>query len=437
MAVDGTRVTAAPDGGGGAAAKPADPLALAERDLRRRRLSAALDGFRKALKQDPGSHRARLGLATAYLRSGEPDAAIVHCRKLLSTAPEVDGAWVLLGASLAQTGDNDGALAAYGRGLAVAPRNAELHLGRALALLRRGDWAEGFREYEWRWRAAAFRDQRRGFSQPLWDGGPLAGRHILLHCEQGYGDSIQFARWVPEVARQAGRVTLECPVALQRLFAVSFPEVAVVARGEALPAFDVHCPLLSLPLRFAARADSVPAPGGYLTGAANTSFARRRGLAVGVLWQGNPEHPSDRRRSLPLAALQPLLAVQGVDFWSLQREPRAVPPDAPAWSAALRPTAAQQRDFAALAAIVARLDLVVTVDSAVAHLAGALGRPVWVLLPAVGDWRWGQRGVATPWYAAARLFRQSRLGDWGPPVAAVAAALAALPGRRAQRPVSG
>lgn len=435
MAVDGTRATAAPDGAGtgGAAAAPADPLATAERDLRRRRLAPALDGFRVALRRDPASQRARLGLATVYLRVGQPEAAVAHCRKLLSSSPGIDGAWVLLGASLAQSGDNEGALAAYSRGLAVAPRNAELHLGRALALLRRGDWEEGFRAYEWRWRAAAFRAQRRDFVPPLWAGDALAGRHILLHCEQGYGDSIQFARWVPDVVRQGGRVTLECPAALQRLFAVSFPEVAVVARGQALPAFDVHCPLLSLPLRFAARPDAVPSPGGYLTGAANTPFGRRPGLAVGVLWQGNPEHPSDRRRSLPFATLRPLLAVPGVDVWSLQREPGAIS----AGAAAPLPTHALQRDFAALAAIIARLDLVITVDSAVAHLAGALGRPAWVLLPAVGDWRWGLRGETTPWYAATRLFRQERLGDWGPPVAAAAAALAAMPGRRVQRPVPG
>lgn len=258
----------------------------------------------------------------------------------------------------------------------------------------------------------------------------------MLHCEQGYGDSIQFARWVPEVVRLAGRATLECSAALQRLFAVSFPEVAVVALGQALPEFDVHCPLLSLPLRFATRPDVVPSPGGYLAGAANTPLGLRPGLAVGLLWQGNQEHPSDRRRSLPFAALQPLLAVPGVDAWSLQREPGAIPAGAPAWAAALQTTHALQRDFAALAAIVARLDLVITVDSAVAHLAGALGRPVWVLLPAVGDWRWGMRGEATSWYAAARLFRQDRLGDWDPPVAVAAAALAAMPGRRVQRPGS-
>lgn len=140
------QAVAAPDGAGGAAAVPADPLAVAEGDLRCRRLVPALAGFRAALKRDPGSQRARLGLATVYLRMGQPEAAIVHCRRLLSATPEVDGAWVLVGASLAQSGDNDGVLAAYGRGLAVAPRNAELHLGRALALLRRGDWEDGFRE---------------------------------------------------------------------------------------------------------------------------------------------------------------------------------------------------------------------------------------------------------------------------------------------------
>ena len=339
-------------------------------------------------------------------------------------AGRLGAAYTVLGATLAQQGELDDALDAYRRGLKLEPQHPDLHLGRALALLRKGEFAEGWREYEWRWRVRAFPSPRRDFRQPLWDDKSLARRHILLHAEQGFGDTIQFARYAPLVAERAGRVTLECPPPLVRLLAASFAGVDVVPPGQPLADLDTHCPLLTLPGRFATTTGNVPLAEGYLNAAAWSGFTRADGLAVGVLWQGNPRHGSDRRRSIAFAQWRPVVELDGIDFYNLQSRGAELQPMAHKWGRKLVATAEHQRDFAALAHVISKLDLVITIDSAVAHLAGALGVPVWTLLADVPDWRWLMGDDCSPWYATARLFRQSRPGDWSDVMAAVAAALA-------------
>jgi hypothetical protein len=318
--------------------------------------------------------------------------------------------------------------------LRLDPQSASTHWNRALALLQGGDYARGWPEYEWRWRRPGARP-RLSTDRPAWDGRPLEGRTILLWCEQGLGDAIQFARYAPRVQRQGGRVLLQCPGILRALFRTLPGVEAVLAEGEALPAFDVHAPLLSLPALLGTTLATVPAEVPYLSadpalvGAWRKKLAAVPGLRVGVAWQGNPHHKWDRHRSVHLAAFAPLARVGGVRLVSLQKGPGAEQ------LAALRgrlPVVDFGDDLGAsgpypdTAALMRGLDLVVTVDTATAHLAGALGVPVWVPLSTIVDWRWLLGREDSPWYPTMRLFRQAQLGDWGPVFARLAEELRAL-----------
>jgi hypothetical protein len=268
--------------------------------------------------------------------------------------------------------------------------------------------------YESRW------DQpgagRREFRQPMWIGEPLAGRRLLLHAEQGFGDSIQFIRYAREIAARGGEVVLECPAALVALLRTAPGVRAIVASGDPLPPCDFHLPMLSQPLVFQTTRENVPAETPYLFAeSGRREFWRqrlgedRRQYRVGVAWAGNPHHRRSRQRDIALDALRPLFAVAGVDFCSLQIDHATGSSNR---APAIVDHTAALRDFADTAALISELDLVISVDTAVAHLAGALGRPVWTLLPFVPDWRWGLEGDHTPWYPTMRLFRQAAPGDW-------------------------
>ena len=306
--------------------------------------------------------------------------------------------------------------------LRVRPDHAEAHLALAVSRLIQGDLERGFAELEWRWKR---------FATPRWDGTPLEGRRILLHTEQGFGDSIQFARYAPLVAARGGRVLLEVHPHLTRLFDGLWPGVTVVRHGDPLPEHDAHCPLMSLPAAFGTTLDHMPQADAYLRTdpAAVARWSPRMaggaGLRVGLVWAGNPRHVNDHNRSLPVSHLAPLLSVPGVRFFSLQTgEARAAVP------AGVTDLIEGVRDFADTAAILAGLDLLVTVDTAVAHLAGALGRPCWLLLPYAPDWRWLLDRADSPWYPSLRLLRQDRPGDWDTVMDEVAAALRALAARQ-------
>jgi hypothetical protein len=265
---------------------------------------------------------------------------------------------------------------------------------------------------------------RRRLGKPLWLGEyPLGRKTILLTAEQGFGDVIQFARYAPLLARSGAQVVLEAPPDLMGLLG-RMEGVVVVARGAPLPPFDVHCPLGSLPLALKTDPAAIPAPIPYLAAGGERLAEWRTRLAgvaaprVALAWSGSPTHPNDRNRSLVLAQLAPLFALDRIAFVSVQREPRE---DAQAVAAA-RPLVhlgAELKDFDDTAAVLALCDLVVSVDTAVAHVAGAIGRPVWILLPYQPDWRWKLDRTDSPWYPTARLYRQSAPGDWGGVIARV------------------
>jgi len=293
-------------------------------------------------------------------------------------------------------------------------------------LLVRGDFLQGWEEYEWRWKTKDAAFPERNFAQPQWDGSPLEGRTLLLHAEQGLGDAIQFIRYLPLVAQNGGNIVLECQPELQRLFQRMAPDLPVLAMGQALPAFDVHCPLMSLSRVFSTDLGNIPQTVPYLhADAAEAALWGERlaglgsSLKVALVWAGNPTNKNDRKRSLKLASLAPLAEVPGVRFISLQKgdataEARTLPA-----GVALIDVAEDLKDFADTAALLANLDLVISVDTAVVHLAGAMGRPVWTLLPFAPDWRWLLGRADSPWYPTMRLFRQPAIGDWDAVIAEV------------------
>ncbi len=324
-------------------------------------------------------------------------------------------------------GNAQGAVACLRRAVALDPQNAEMHLALGYALLENADFETGWSEYEWRWRLP-IRPPMRAFAAPLWDGRPLkSSEMLLLHSEQGFGDAIQFVRYARVLLQRGQRVIVECQRELLRLFGSSLDGIPVYARSDPLPAFAAHCPMLSLPHRLGTTLETVPANVPYLMPEPRSRANWRarldslqRGPKVGLVWAGSPTRSSDHLRSLNLRELQPLLAVQGIHWVSLQLG-STEPPPAPAtlW----HDFTAEIGDFADTAALVANLDLVIAADTAVAHLAGALAVPTWLLLPSVEVWRWMRNRSDSPWYPTLKLFRQTDPGDWQPVIKAVADAL--------------
>jgi tetratricopeptide (TPR) repeat protein len=394
----------------------------------------ALESFDRALALDPDYADASSNRGNALLELNRPAEALADYDRAVALKPDFTYALVNRGIALHYLKRFEEALQSFERAIALSPDLAEAHWNKSLLLLELGDFARGLPEYEWRWRRDGEMEPR-DFAQPLWRGENLAGKIVLLHAEQGFGDSIQFLRYVPMVAAKGGKMVLEIPDSLMPLIGHADGVLAMVKPGAALPPFDLHCPLLSLPLAFGTTLATIPAEVPYLHVPAERAMKWRCALPaagrprVGLVWSGKPSHKNDHNRSIAMHRLTPLLSVSGVDFVSLQREYRTADLAALAALPNLLRLDAALADFADAAAVVEALDLVITVDTAVAHLAGALGKPVWLLLSSIQDWRWLQRRGDSPWYPTARLFRQPEIGDWDSVIARVARELAAFVGR--------
>jgi tetratricopeptide (TPR) repeat protein len=408
------------------------------------RYEEALESFDAALALVPTHAAAACNRATSLRALGRIDAALEGYAQTIALDPTMVAALINHGSLLMMVGRHQEAVVDFAQAKAIAPDNADAHWNEALCRLAMGDFAGGWREHEWRWRTDALRPGERHYPQKLWLGeSSLAGSTILLWGEQGLGDTLQFCRFAPlvaalgEQAGDAGRVNvvLEVPAGLARLIRTMPGLQRVIASNEPPPPLDVHCPLLSLPLALGTTLQTIPAAVPYLAADPDQARAWRirlaalPGLRVGLVWSGNPRLADrnasaiDRRRSVPLARLAPLGAVPGVTFVSLQKGHRAEEAKAPPAGMAMVDWTDELWDFADTAALVDGLDLVIGVDTSVVHVAGALGKPVWVLNRYDACWRWLHGRTDSPWYPTARLFRQARYGDWDGVIAEAAAAL--------------
>jgi hypothetical protein len=426
------------------------------------RFEEAVGSYRDALRLAPDHPEILYNLGNACLELGRLDEARAAYDAVLAGRPDHAGALVNRGNALLRLNRPVDAIASYdaaliaisghpqiltNRGhalrrldrpeealtnfaaaLAANSEFAEAQFEAAMARLTLGDFARGWKQYEWRWKTAAFARQRRSFQAPLWLGHqPVAGKTILLHAEQGFGDTIQFIRFAPLLAGQGANVICEVQPELKPLLS-QLPAITVIAAGEALPEFDLHCPLLSLPLAFKTELSTIPAEIPYLVAPAERRAHWRERLRsdrprAGFVWSGSATHKNDANRSIALGRLSPLLEDPPLQSFSLQTEMRADDREALRGLPKLMHLGDDIRDFSDTAAILSLLDAVITVDTAVAHLAGALGKPVIVLLPHAADFRWMRERADTPWYPTARLMRQPAFGDWDSVIAGLRDAL--------------
>jgi tetratricopeptide (TPR) repeat protein len=407
------------------------------------RHAAALAMLDRAARLSPDTFQIHYNRGRVLGDIGRFDEEIAAYRRALALRPDFVDAHVNLGVAWRDMHRFDEALRAFRKAVSLAPHDADARTNRAQTNLLLGEFEHGWREYEWRWRDGR---QAHPFAGKAWLGEtPVAGRTVLVHAEQGFGDTLQFVRYVPLLAAAGARVVLRVQDALLPLLSGMPGAAVVVGESEAVPGWDLHCPLLSLPLAFGTRAATIPTTAPYLRADAG-KIARWHSLLdglsgpgrarVGLVWSGRATHPNDRNRSIPLQALQPLLAADA-DFISLQQDVRDSDRAALAAHPGVRDVSALLRGFDDTAALVASLDLVITVDTAVAHLSGALARPVWIALPHTPDWRWQLGRCDSPWYPSARLFRQTRRGDWNDAIGALRGALDAwLAARPPREPVS-
>jgi tetratricopeptide (TPR) repeat protein len=368
--------------------------------------ATALAFYEEALEAAPKDATLLLNHANALVDLDRLDAGETGIRAAIALDPGLKEAWGSLGFVLASRHRFPEAIAAHRAALAIDPDFAEVHWNLATAWLRLGDYPRGFAEHEWRKRHPAWKHTFPARSRPDWQGESLAGRTLLVHAEQGFGDAIMFARFLPVLAVHAARVILRCAAPLVGLLH-GLGGAAAIALDAPEPAHDCGVDQMSIPLLLGTTPETIPGAAGYLPRPAGTNRARLR-PRIGLAWAGNPQHSNDRRRSLPPGALTALLALPGIEFVSLQCGPRAheYPLAAPSLP-----------DFVATATKIQDCDAVVSIDSAVAHLAGAMGVPTHVLLPYAPDWRWLEGRTDTPWYASMRLYQQAAPGDWSAPLA--------------------
>lgn len=363
---------------------------------------------------------------------GRLDAAIASFNRAISLKPDYAEAYSNRGIALQECKQMEAAIACFDYAIALKPDYADAYWNKSLVLLLGGNFLDGWELYEWRWLRRAFRLSKPQFSKPLWLGnGSLEGKTILLHAEQGFGDTLQFCRYAKLVAALGARVLLSVPRPLMPLLKRLEGVDALLEEGGSPPAHDYHCPLMSLPLAFKSTLETIPAPSAYLYSDPDkvSRWADRLGgktrPRVGLVWSGRPDHNNDHNRSLSLAELTAYLDDR-FEYVSLQKEVRAADQRSLERAENLRHFGEELSDFADTAALCELMDVVVSVDTSVAHLSAGLGRATWVMLPHVPDWRWLLDRGDSPWYPSARLFRQAKGGDWERPLARMRSDLSAL-----------
>jgi tetratricopeptide (TPR) repeat protein len=371
-------------------------------------------GFcRRAVELKPDFPEAHYNLGTVLHEQGRLDEAVACYRRAIDLRPDYPEAHSNLGFVLTEQGLLDEAVVYCRRAICLRHDFADAHVNLALALLARGDMPAGWKEYEWRLQTPKTITTRRNFAQPQWRGDTAVGRTLLIHAEQGFGDTLQFCRYGPLAAARGLRVMMEVQKPLVRLLRCLPAVELVVARGDKLPPFDLHCPMLSMPLAMGTTMATIPSAASYLhADAAQVAAWRKRlaapgaeGFSIGLAWTGNTAHAAHRRRSIAPDRLTPLFEQAGLRFFSLQKGGTPAPANLP-----LTDFMPEMGDFADTAALISNLDLVISVDTAVAHLAAALGKPVWLLDRFDSDFRWFTGRRDSPWYPTLRLYRQPRPG---------------------------
>lgn len=388
----------------------------------------ALVYFERSLQLEPNFPPALYNRGNSLRKLNRPAEAVQSYDQVLQAVPNNPEVLNNRGNALRALNKLDEAHASFAAAIRHAPDYADAHWNLGLSLLLAGDYQRGWQHYEWRWKSE-LKTEQRYFSQPLWTGQQaLTGKTILLHAEQGFGDTLQFCRYTSLVKALGAKVILEVQPQLAKLLADLQDLDVLVSRGDALPAFDFHCPLLSLPKAFNTELATIPNNQAYLSAdSKRTNIWRDRlgahsSLRVGLVWAGSTGHKNDHNRSLPLQALTPLLK-QNARFYSLQKELRDGDRQLINKHPQLEHLGKYIKDFTDTAALISLMDVVITVDTAVAHLAGAMGKKVWILLPYSPDWRWLLARNDNPWYQSARLFRQTAIGDWESVVSRVQQAL--------------
>ena len=398
-------------------------LGVAMRSLGR--LEAAVACYRRSLAIRPDDAGIHSNLGNALRELVRYSRAAVSHQQAVTLAPQSPVAVFNLGLVLRDLGHLDEAIGCFERALAIRPDYVDCRWERALTFLQKGDFQRGFQDYAWR--SALRCSLRRPLEQPVWEGDDLAGRRLLIHLDQGYADMVQFARYLPLAAARGGSVIVECPDDLYRLFSTVPGVDSVVTTGQTLPDFDVQAPLATLPVLFGTRLDTIPDRIPYMSVPQLPKHGLTRddtgNLKVGIAWSGNAAHLDSPSATCPLQQFVDLTELRGVSFYSLQSGRASGERRSRACDALIHDVGGTDGDFADLAAVVSEMDLVISVDSTVAHLAGALGRPVWVLLPFVSDWRWMTEREDSPWYPSMCLFRQERHGDWDSTFARIREAL--------------
>jgi tetratricopeptide (TPR) repeat protein len=402
--------------------QPTDPQAFSNKGIALaaiRRFEDAIISFEQAIHLDPDDSQLYMNFGVALIGAGQYDRAIQNLRRAVSINPSYAEAFSNLGSALKQVGEFTAAFDHYQRAIALDPELAEAHWNLGLTQLLLGNFNEGLPRYEWRWKTSDQSQFKRYFEQPMWTGAQsLEGKVVLVYAEQGLGDTIQFVRYIPLMAQMGATVLMEVPFALRGLLH-HLPGVSrFIVQGETLPWTDFHCPLLSLPLLFKTDLASIPPvvdlPLDFSRVAAwSARLGARVNPRIGIVWSGNPHHTNDRNRSIPLERFLSQLPEQ-FDYVSLQRDVRETDWALLRSHPRVRHFGQELSDLVDTAALCTLLDLVVCVDTCVAHLAGTLSKKTWILLPWLPDWRWQMKGQESAWYTTATLYRQPFPGAWDP-----------------------
>jgi tetratricopeptide (TPR) repeat protein len=393
------------------------------------RFDEALASYDKAIGLKPDSPEAFYNRGLALGELNHFDEALASYDKAIALAPDYAEAFCSRGAALLALKRLDEALASYDKAIALKPDYADAYMNRALVRLLQGRYHEGWTDNEWRWQVKDFSSKRPNIKAPIWRGENLSERQLLVFGEQGFGDVIQFVRFLPLLAERKCKITFLAAAKLISLLRLSIEQTEIVSKLSGVENFDFQVPLLSLPLAFNTRLETIPSKTPYLVASPERvklweeRLPESRALRVGLGWAGNPNFSTDRSRSIGLPRLLPLLSVPGVQFISLQKDLRSGDEELLRQYPQVIHVGDKLDDFSDTAAVMSLLDLVISSDTAPVHLAGALGRPVWVLLRHVPDWRWLLDRDDSPWYPSARLFRQPAAGDWDSVVAKVIEAL--------------